>query len=187
MALEDMKGDGSPDIVALESDPTTQNLDIAIALGNGDGTFKTPTITSYAGRYVNGTSLAVADFNGDGKLDVATSSFLGPMESGIALGKGDGTLQTGGDPSSVGPAQAFYVGSGPPQSPSLNGDGKPDILTGSVELLSQPPPCGGGPPFRPPPSLPAHPPSLWAKRNFYCYRSGTLRQHNRAYQQCVLL
>ena len=142
IALEDMNGDGSLDIVALESDPTTQNLDIAIALGNGDGTFKTPTITSYAGQYVNGTSLAVADFNGDGKLDVATSSFLGPMESGIALGNGDGTLQTGGDPSSVGPVQAFYVGSGGAAiALDLNGDGKPDILTGSVELLSQP---GGG-------------------------------------------
>jgi hypothetical protein len=142
IALEDMNSDGSLDIVALESDPTTQNLDIAIALGNGDGTFKTPTITSYAGQYVNGTSLAVADFNGDGKLDVATSSFLGPMESGIALGNGDGTLQTGGDPSSIGPALAFYVGSGGAAiALDLNGDGKPDILTGSVELLSQP---GGG-------------------------------------------
>jgi hypothetical protein len=142
IALEDMNGDGSLDIVALESDPTTQNLDIAIALGNGDGTFKTPTITSYAGQYVNGTSLAVADFNGDGKLDVATSSFLGPMESGIALGNGDGTLQTGGDPSSIGPVLAFYVGSGGAAiALDLNGDGKPDILTGSVELLSQP---GGG-------------------------------------------
>jgi hypothetical protein len=145
MALEDMNGDGSLDIVALESDPTTQNLDIAIALGNGDGTFKAPTITSYAGQYVNGTSLAVADFNGDGALDVATSSFLGPMESGIALGNGDGTLQTGGDPSSVGPVQAFYVGSGGAAiALDLNGDGKPDILTGSVELLSQLSPGGGG-------------------------------------------
>ena len=145
MALEDMNGDGSLDIVALENDATTQNLDIAIALGNGDGTFKAPTVTNYSGQYVNGTSLAVADFNGDGKLDVATSSFLGPMESGIALGNGDGTLQTGGDASSVGPVQAFYVGSGGAAiALDLNGDGKPDILTGSVELLSQTSSGGGG-------------------------------------------
>jgi FG-GAP-like repeat len=183
-----MNGDGSLDIVALESDPTTQNLDIAIALGNGDGTFKTPTITSYAGQYVNGTSLAVADFNGDGKLDIATSSFLGPMESGIAVGNGDGTLQTGGDPSSVGPVQAFYVGSGGAAiALDLNGDGKPDIsdrLRGTLESawwrgddrLD----------YRPHYQRSAHR-LCRAKRNLYCYRSGALRQHNRAYRQCVLL
>ena len=39
----------------------------------------------------------MADFNGDGKLDVATAAYGGPMESGIALGNGDGTLQASGN------------------------------------------------------------------------------------------
>jgi hypothetical protein len=138
IALEDMNGDGALDIVAIEDDSATQNLDIAIALGNGDGSFQSPNVTHYTGQYVSGTGIAVADFNGDGILDVATAGFLGPQVSGIALGNGDGTLQTGGDPSNVTPVQSFYVGvGGTTVALDLNGDGKPDILSGSVELLNQ--------------------------------------------------
>ncbi len=147
ITLADMNNDGKQDIVALQMDPSTQNLQIAIALGNGDGTFRTPVTTTYSSQYVNGTGLAVADFNGDGKLDVATTGFLGAPESGIAFGNGDGTLQTGGDSSlsTITPAQSFYVGvGGPTVALDLNGDGKPDIVSGSVVLLSQAATSGGG-------------------------------------------
>ncbi len=138
IVLADMNGDGTPDIVALQMDPASQNLQIAIALGNGNGTFKMPNLTTYNSQYITGTGLAVADFNGDTKLDVATLSFLGPSGSGIALGNGDGTLQTGGSSSNVTPAQTFFVGeAGATLALDLNGDGKPDILNGSVVLLNQ--------------------------------------------------
>lgn len=138
IVLADMNNDGILDIVALEDDASTQNLDIAIALGNGDGTFKSPNTTSYSQQFVLGTGLAVADFNGDGNLDVATTGSFGPQEDGIAFGKGDGTLETGGDSTNVTPVQALYVGTtGASVALDLNGDGKPDIFSGPMELLSQ--------------------------------------------------
>ncbi len=59
---------------------------VAILLGYGDGTFQAPVL------YTNGspTSLAVADFNGDGRSDVAT-----PLEAdkvAIYLSQPDGSL-----------------------------------------------------------------------------------------------
>jgi hypothetical protein len=141
LLLADMNNDGKPDIVALQPDTVSGNLQIAIALGNGDGTFNAPTTTTYAAQYINGNSIAVADFNGDGKLDVATSSFIGPSGSGISFGNGDGTLQTGGTSSNITPAQALYIGTyGASIALDLNGDGKPDILNSTVELLEQTPP-----------------------------------------------
>ena len=138
IALEDMNNDGALDIVALQPDPKTDDLQIAIALGNGDGTFKTPNITSYSAQFLFGIGLAVGDFNGDGKLDVATGGFLGPLQSGIAFGNGDGTLQTNSYSSLISPAQSFYLNlGGPATSFDLNGDGKPDILFGNIELLGQ--------------------------------------------------
>src|SRR5262249_11830140 len=66
--------------------------EVAVKPGRGDGTFGDP-ILSYA-PYAGG--LAVADFDGDGRLDVATAAqVLGPPTvcrgSGL-LGAGDGTF-----------------------------------------------------------------------------------------------
>ena len=65
--------------------------------------------------------MLLADFNGDGKLDLATLGSLGP---GVALGNGDGTFQA--------PGSSYYVGS--PSSPfavgNFNRDGKPDLAVG---------------------------------------------------------
>jgi len=49
-----MNGDGTPDLVALQMDASTQNVDIAIALGNGDGTFKAPNLTGHSAQFFGG-------------------------------------------------------------------------------------------------------------------------------------
>src|SRR5262245_55148416 len=69
----------------------------------------------------NPQSLAVADFDGDGKLDLATANY-GSSNVSVLLGNGNGTF---------GP-QANYVTGFTPYALAagdLNGDGRPDIVT----------------------------------------------------------
>src|SRR4029077_9369839 len=85
-----------------------------------DGTFQAPIATSIA---ISGVSaayaVAVGDFNGDGKLDVAVAD----SNVTVLLGKGDGTFQS---PVSYHTNNAISVAVA-----DLNGDGKLDIVAGS--------------------------------------------------------
>lgn len=143
VSLADMNGDGTQDIVALGSS-ATYDLQVAVALGNGDGTFKTPILKTYSGQFLNGQGLAVADFDADGKQDVAITNPYGLYSSGIALGNGDGTLQSTGDVNGTYLSYNFSLSvGGATAAADLNGDGKSDILAANVELLSQSA-AGGG-------------------------------------------
>ena len=72
----DFNGDGIPDLVVvnmfLEGAGT-----VGVLLGNGDGTFQ-PPLTMDAGNGPN--CVAVGDFNGDGKLDIATTNYAGKSD-----------------------------------------------------------------------------------------------------------
>jgi hypothetical protein len=73
---------------------------VSVLLGKGDGTFQT------AVNYGAGTgaySVAVGDFNHDGKPDLAVANY-GSNNVSVLLGKGDGTFQA---------AVNYGVGSGP--------------------------------------------------------------------------
>src|SRR5687768_13559691 len=61
---------------------------ISVRLGNANGTFQ-PVQTSAGGVYPR--SLAVGDFNGDGKLDLVATA--GWQELAILIGNGNGTFQ----------------------------------------------------------------------------------------------
>lgn len=70
IAVADVNSDGYPDVIAFDS-PTAFTGAVAVLLGNGDGTLQTAQITSQT--FVPGTLAAVADFNRDGKPDLAVA------------------------------------------------------------------------------------------------------------------
>ena len=114
----DVNGDGKLDLVAL-----TPNNGVYIFLGNGDGTFQTPT--NYPLTVVSSPAyaVAVADLNGDGKPDLAINVNSG---LGVLLNNGNGTFA----------AAVYYAGPGATANPGIavgdvNGDKKPDVVVTS--------------------------------------------------------
>jgi hypothetical protein len=100
VAWADFNGDGRPDLVTANYDPDTATGDITILLGLGDGTFQAPIHYAVGGFPI---ALLVADFNGDGKADIAVVNNLSNNIS-ILLGNGDGTFH---------PAVNYEVGTSP--------------------------------------------------------------------------
>jgi type II secretory pathway component GspD/PulD (secretin) len=92
------------------------NNTLGVFLGNGDGTFKTPTFinTGHAP-----SSIAAADFNNDGHMDLAVTNQNDNTVS-IFLGNGDGTFRSRTD---------YAVGTAPVwvSTGDFSGDGFPDL------------------------------------------------------------
>jgi hypothetical protein len=138
LAIADMNGDGIPDLVTIGGS-TQGYLQLAIALGNGNGTFKAANKTNFS-MYGGGESIVAADFNGDGKVDVAILGVFGSTDSGIVFGNGDGTLAPLAGASAgnlFNQILSLEMGGGLSVVADFNGDGKPDILSGTTILLNQ--------------------------------------------------
>src|SRR5258705_9975125 len=89
LAIADFNGDGKLDIAVTVSLPQVGQRAVAVLLGNGDGTFQAPVNYDVG----SGAEFATAaDFNADGKLDIAVADSNANAIS-ILLGKGDGAFQ----------------------------------------------------------------------------------------------
>ena len=87
MGVGDLNGDNKPDLVIA----ATSDNAVVVLIGNGNGTFQGPV--PYPTGLNQPLNLALADFNGDDKIDVVTTSTFGPHSYAILRGVGDGTLQ----------------------------------------------------------------------------------------------
>jgi hypothetical protein len=131
--VADVNGDGKPDLIIPNTCASSSNCSIGpgsvgVLLGKGDGTFQPAVAYGSGGDYA--FSVAVADINGDGKLDVLVANAYAntgcclPGPLGVLLGNGDGTFQSV-IPYSPGASL------GPIALADVNGDGKLDVVTTS--------------------------------------------------------
>jgi hypothetical protein len=129
-AVGDFNGDGKLDIAGIAPGPSGSGANtVFVALGNGDGSFAAPGLFG-VGNEPSG--MVAADFNGDGKLDLAVANTRDSTVS-VLLGNGDGTFQ----------AQKTYTVPGPAfiVAADFNRDGKLDLATaangssGAINLL----------------------------------------------------
>jgi hypothetical protein len=70
VTVGDVNGDGKADLIAAISQATASTSYATVLLGNGDGTFSAPVNIPTG---FNPESIAVADFNRDGRLDLLTA------------------------------------------------------------------------------------------------------------------
>jgi hypothetical protein len=114
----DFNIDGKPDLVTASSGSSTSSVNVA--LGKGNGLFQTSIQTATPAPGREPTSLEVADFNGDGKPDVAAVENTGALE--IYLGSGNGSFSTVARYATGASPYGLAIG-------DFNGDGKLDIAT----------------------------------------------------------
>jgi len=114
IAVTDVNGDGKLDLAVTNAGTGEVSvMVVSILIGNGAGAFG--PATSFSAPAEPPLSVAAADFNGDGKVDLAVSSV------GIVVFSGDGA---GG----FSPVAHFRNGGLSPVVADFNEDGQPDLV-----------------------------------------------------------
>jgi len=110
----DFDDDGLLDLAAPAS---YDAAGVSILRGRGDGTFGAPAIL---GAGSDATAAAVADFNGDGRPDLAVA-WSAAQSVTVELGRGDGTFERRVAIAAGALPQSIAAG-------DLDGDGRPDLV-----------------------------------------------------------
>ncbi|MGA9809968.1 MAG: FG-GAP-like repeat-containing protein [Candidatus Sulfotelmatobacter sp.] len=127
VVVADINGDGMPDVLVANtcvSSNDCTNGTVSVFLGKGNGTFRPPVTYSSGGQ--SAVSVAVADVNGDGKLDLLVANQSGENNGdgsvGVLLGNGNGTFR---------PPVTYDTGDSVTSSlavADLKGNGKQDLV-----------------------------------------------------------
>jgi hypothetical protein len=132
VAVADLNGDGRPDIVVANSceaaggqSDCSAGGTVGVLIANADGTVQ--PYVSYDSGGIAASSVAIADVNGDGRLDLVVANQCVSTADcsngvvGVLLGNGDGTFQ---------PTVTYVAGYGADALAvaDLNGDGHPDLV-----------------------------------------------------------
>ena len=118
LAIGYFNGDSYADVAV-----STEYGGVYVVLGNGDGTFE--DAVSYSTSYYQ-TSIAAADFNGDGNTDLVTTH---SSVVAVLLGNGDGTFQAAIQSSGAYNSLDVAVG-------EFQGDGIPDLALASYDGIT---------------------------------------------------
>ena len=111
VAVGDVRGNGTLDLVAVNA----VEGKVSVLLGNGDGTFQ--ALPAFSAAWP--TALAIGDFNGDGKADLAIA---GDSGVNVLLGNGDGTFQAPKTATDTWPCCISAA--------DFDGDGELDLIVG---------------------------------------------------------
>jgi hypothetical protein len=133
VAVGDFNGDGKPDLAITNAGDNN----VSVLLGNGIGGFTEALGNPFlVGKYPR--SVAVRDFNGDGKPDVAIVNAKSDNVT-VLLGNGTGGFtEASGSPFSLGTVlNPFTHGTWPfcVAMGDFNGDGKPDLAIANTNNI----------------------------------------------------
>jgi hypothetical protein len=128
VAVGDFNGDGKLDLAVADYAPLGVSGTVSVLLGNGDGSFQAAR-TFAAG--IGPRSVAVGDFNADGKLDLAVVGYGEECLNGYCYPHSDETVRVllGNGDGSFRPAVSYAAGGGPVSVAvgDFNGDDAPDL------------------------------------------------------------